>query len=76
MIKRFYDFINESTRPNEGQNGSVSFTIDDEELNFFQTEGSLRNLITNEKISLVGNTIWYYEDDTKTEEILKSYFNL
>ncbi len=76
MIKRFNDFINESIRPNEGQKGSKSFTIDDEELNFFQTEGSLRNLITNEKISLVGNTVWYYEDDAKTKEILKSYFNL
>lgn len=74
MIKKFNEFINESLRPNEGQNGSVSFIIDDDEVNFFQTEGSLRNLITNEKISLVGNTVWYYEDDKQTEKILKSYF--
>lgn len=74
MIKKFNEFINESLRPNEGQNGSVSFIIDDDEINFFQTEGSLRNLITNEKISLVGNTVWYYEDDKQTEKILKSYF--
>jgi len=74
MIKKFNEFINESLRPNEGQNGSVSFIIDDDEVNFFQTEGSLRNLITNEKISLVGNTVWYYEDDKQTEKTLKSYF--
>ena len=74
MIKKFNEFINESLKPNEGQNGSVSFIIDDDEINFFQTEGSLRNLITNEKISLVGNTVWYYEDDKQTEKILKSYF--
>lgn len=74
MIKKFNEFINESLRPNEGQNGSVSFIIDDDEINFFQTEGSLRNLITNEKISLVGNTVWYYKDDKQTEKILKSYF--
>ncbi len=74
MIKKFNEFINESLRPNEGQNGSVSFNIDDDEVNFFQTEGSLRNLITNEKISLVGNTVWYYKDDKQTEKTLKSYF--
>lgn len=74
MIKKFNEFINESLRPNEGQKGSVSFIIDDDEVNFFQTEGSLRNLITNEKISLVGNTVWYYKDDKQTEKILKSYF--
>ena len=74
MIKKFNEFINESLRPNEGQKGSVSFIIDDDEVNFFQTEGSLRNLITNEKISLVGNTVWYYKDDKQTDKILKSYF--
>lgn len=74
MIKKFNEFINESLRPNEGQNGSVSFIIDDDGVNFFQTEGSLRNLITNEKISLVGNTVWYYKDDKQTEKTLKSYF--
>lgn len=74
MDKDSFSFIGESLRPNEGQNGSVSFIIDDDEINFFQTEGSLRNLITNEKISLVGNTVWYYKDDKQTEKILKSYF--
>ena len=74
MIKRFNDFLKESYRPNEGQNGSVSIVLDDDELDLFQTEGSLRNLITDEKISLVGNSLWYYEDDEETQDVLRDYF--
>jgi hypothetical protein len=76
MIKRFNEFLKESYRPNEGQNGSVSLTLSDEDLELFQTEGSLRTLITNEKISLVGKELWYHEDDEKTIETLSNYFKL
>jgi uncharacterized protein (DUF1697 family) len=76
MIKRFNDFIKESYRPNEGQDGSVSVTLNDEDLELFQTEGSLRTLITDEKISLVGKELWYHEDDQQTIETLSNYFKL
>jgi hypothetical protein len=76
MIKRFNEFLKESYRPNEGQDGSVSLTLSDEDLELFQTEGSLRTLITNEKISLVGKELWYHEDDEKTIETLSNYFKL
>jgi hypothetical protein len=76
MIKRFNEFLKESYRPNEGQNGSVSLTLSDEDLELFQTEGSLRTLITNEKISLVGKELWYHEDDEQTIETLSNYFKL
>ena len=76
MIKRFNDFLKESYRPNEGQDGSVSLTLNDEDLELFQTEGSLRTLITDEKISLVGKELWYHEDDQQTIETLSNYFKL
>jgi hypothetical protein len=76
MIKKFNEFLKESYRPNEGQDGSTSFHLKDEELDLFQTEGSLRTLITDEKISLVGNDLWYHEDDQKTIDVLSNYFNL
>jgi hypothetical protein len=76
MIKRFNEFLKESYRPNEGQNGSVSLTLSDEDLELFQTEGSLRTLITDEKISIVGKELWYHEDDEKTIDTLSNYFKL
>ena len=76
MIKRFNDFIKESYRPNEGQDGSISLSLDDGDLELFQTEGSLRTLITDEKISLVGKELWYHEDDQQTIDTLSNYFDL
>ena len=76
MIKKFNEFLKESYRPNEGQDGSVSLTLIDGDVELFQTEGSLRTLITDEKISLVGNDLWYHEDDQQTIEILSNYFKL
>lgn len=76
MIKRFNEFLKESYRPNEGQDGSVSLTLSDEDLELFQTEGSLRTLITDEKISLVGKELWYHEDDEQTIDTLSNYLKL
>jgi hypothetical protein len=76
MIKRFNEFLKESYRPNEGQDGSISLTLGDEDLELFQTEGSLRTLITDEKISIVGKELWYHEDDEKTIDTLSNYFKL
>jgi hypothetical protein len=76
MIKKFNEFLKESYRPNEGQDGSISITLGDEDLELFQTEGSLRTLITDEKISLVGKELWYHEDDEKTIDTLSNYFKL
>jgi hypothetical protein len=76
MIKKFNEFLKESYRPNEGQDGSTSVHLKDEELDLFQTEGSLRTLITDEKISLVGNDLWYHEDDKQTIDTLSNYFSL
>jgi hypothetical protein len=76
MIKRFNEFLKESYRPNEGQDGSTSLTLGDEDLELFQTEGSLRTLITDEKISIVGKELWYHEDDEKTIDTLSNYFKL
>ena len=84
MIKKFNDFVKESTteqkgfnesfKPNEGKKGAANLTISNDDLYLFQTEGSLRNLITDEKISLIGNEVWYFEDDDKTLSVLMNYF--
>ena len=76
MIKKFNEFLKESYRPNEGQDGSISITLGDEDLELFQTEGSLRTLITDEKIFLVGKELWYHEDDKQTIDTLSNYFKL
>jgi uncharacterized protein involved in outer membrane biogenesis len=76
MIKKFNEFLKESYRPNEGQDGSVSLTLSDGDVELFQTEGSLRTLITDEKISLVGNDLWYHEDDKQTIDTLSNYFSI
>lgn len=76
MIKKFNEFLKESYRPNEGQDGSISLSLSDDDLELFQTEGSLRSLITDEKISLVGKELWYHEDDQQTIAALGNYFNL
>lgn len=76
MIKRFNEFLKESYRPNEGQDGSISITLGDEDLELFQTEGSLRTLITDEKISIVSKELWYHEDDKQTIDTLSNYFKL
>jgi hypothetical protein len=76
MIKKFNEFLKESYRPNEGQDGSVSLTLSDVDVELFQTEGSLRTLITDEKISLVGNDLWYHEDDKQTIDTLSNYFSI
>ena len=76
MIKKFNEFLKESYRPNEGQDGSISITLGDEDLELFQTEGSLRTLITDEKISLVGKELLYHENNKQTNNTLSIYFKL
>lgn len=76
MIKKFNDFVSESYKPNEGKRGSSKLSLDDKDMALFQTEGALRNLITNEKISLLNNDIWYYKDDDATVRVLKNYFTV
>jgi uncharacterized protein (DUF1697 family) len=76
MIKRFNEFLKESFRPNEGQNGSTKYTLVNDELELFQTEGSLRTLISDEKISVIGDELWYHEDDQETISTLANYFKL
>lgn len=76
MIKKFNEFVSESFKPNEGKRGSSKVSLDDKDLALFQTEGALRNLITNEKISLLNNDVWYYKDDEDTVRVLKNYFTV
>ena len=75
MIKNFRKF-NENNQfpPSRGSKNSLSATLDDEDSSFFKREPILSNLISDEKISLVDNILWYYKDDKETISILKEYF--
>jgi len=42
----------------------------------FNTQGALRKLISDDKISLIDNNIWYVKDDTESIEILQNYFSI
>lgn len=75
MIKRWNTFINESKGiPGPDQLGSIRIVLDDDEMELFSEEAVLTNLISDEKVSLYDNELWFWEGDTKTIDILKGYF--
>lgn len=76
MIKKWNQFINESRHdaPGPGTNGSVSISIDDDEAEYFSSEPALQRLISEEKVALFDNELWYMSDDMNTINVLKEYF--
>lgn len=77
MIKKWNQF-NESKAEKPGQNvpGSVKITISDEEVNSFSDEPALSKLIYDDKVSLLGNEVWYLENDDQTKAILDQYLEV
>lgn len=77
MIKKWNQF-NESKAEKPGSNvpGSVKITISDEEVNSFSDEPSLSKLIYDDKVSLLGNEVWYLENDEQTKAILDQYLEV
>lgn len=74
MIKKWNQFINESIIPGEDQLGSVRISLDQEEAGYFSEEPILGKLISDQKVALYDNELWYWEDDLLTINILKQYF--
>ena len=77
MIKKWNQF-NESKAEKPGPNvpGSVKITISDEEVNSFSDEPALSKLIYDDKVSLLGNEVWYLENDEQTKAILDQYLEV
>jgi hypothetical protein len=76
MIKKWNQFINESRHetPGPGTHGSVAIGIDNEEVEFFSSEPALQRLISDNKVALFDNELWYMSDDMETINALKEYF--
>ena len=77
MIKKWNQF-NESMAEKPGPNvpGSVKITMSAEEASSFSDEPVLSKLIYDDKISLLGNDIWYLESDAQTKGILDTYLEM
>lgn len=72
-MKHLRKFNENSNRP--GQNtGAKSITISNDEVDSFSTEPSLQKLIADEKVSVIGNKVYYNDDETKS--ILDEYLEI
>lgn len=65
--------FNESfQKPGPNIEGSKKITISEEDTNLFNDEAILQKLIADEKVSLIGNEVYYNDEDTL--EVLNQYF--
>lgn len=79
MIRKWNEFVKESIEtegliPGPNEEGSIRLRLDDEEEEMFSSEPALENLISNQKVSLFDNEVWYFSNDKETINILKEYF--
>ncbi len=68
MIKKFVDFINESS--------SKTIKLSQEEVNLFNQETLLQKLISDKKVRLFDDKIEFDESDVQTKEVLDQYLEL
>ncbi len=76
MIKRYSQFINESHTPGPNVEGSSKYSIKSEEVELFSNEPSLQKLISDQKVALFDNEVWFNSTDEKTKEILDQYLEI
>ena len=77
MIKKWNQF-NESKAEKPGENvpGSVKINLSDEDVNAFTDNPSLQKLISDDKVALLGNEVWYWEDDMATKGVMDQYLEI
>ena len=77
MIKKYFEFVDEnnymSNPPGPDQENVISVSISSSELGLFDSEPLLSNLISSQQVSVIGNQLYYYDDD-KTIQILNQFF--
>jgi hypothetical protein len=76
MIKKYNQFIKESSQPGPQSNGSKRVSITDSEMNLFSDEPSLQKLLSDGKVSLLDKEVWYDESDEETRNILDQYLEM
>jgi hypothetical protein len=70
-LKRF----NESfEKPGPNIEGSKKLTISEEDTNLFADEPVLQKLISDEKVALIGNEVYYNDEEVKN--VLQQYLKL
>jgi hypothetical protein len=70
-LKRF----NESfEKPGPNVKGSKKITISEEDTNLFNDESVLQKLIADEKVALIGNEVYYNDDEVKN--VLQQYLKI
>lgn len=76
MIKKWKQFNeNKSEKPGSNIKGSTKMNLSDEDFNEFNDNISLKKLVSDDKVALIGNEVWYWENDKDTKDILNQYFN-
>jgi hypothetical protein len=77
MIKNWKSF-NESKSGKPGANipGSKKLSITSEEVGLFADEPALQKLLFDYKVSLFDDSVWYWEDDQETLDILDQYLEI
>lgn len=75
MIKKYVDFINENNIPGPNTHGKM-IALKPDEVDLFTTEPVLQKLISDQKIGLYQDQVWYNENDAKTKEILDQYLEI
>lgn len=75
VIKKFEEFKYLGV-PGPNEEGNVQINVNNDDLDLFKIEPDLNQLLRNDKITIVGNDIWYFEDDYETIKKLKDYFPL
>jgi len=58
------------------ESAKATITLKPDELELFKTQGALRNLISDEKITLIGNEISYDKSDSNSASVLSNYFDI
>jgi hypothetical protein len=77
MIKKWNKFNeNNSTKPGSKITGSKKISISSEEMSMFVDEPVLQKLILDDKVALLNNEVWYFEDDKDTLNVLDQYLEL
>ena len=74
MIKKYLDFLKESNNPpGPDSEGVLSINLSDEEVSLISEEPVLSNMISQSKISLIGNVLYFF-DQKEISDTLNQYF--
>jgi len=77
MIKKWNQFNeSKSEKPGENVPGSAKINLSDEDVNAFTDNTSLQKLISDDKVALIGDEVWYWEDDMTTKGVMDQYLEI